>query len=230
MKKLKQYKTVAFSFLLLLVIVLAGAGCSKNAGGPYYTAAHSTTFNDNIYAYLKQQPSGHFDSLLLVLDRVPAIKDSLQHQSGISFFAIDNSSFATALKGLNQVRALQNKPSLSLATIDQKHLDTLLCRYVLSSVVNIDSLTQYFEGLNFPSLRYGYTMKVIYNKKSAGGFVQGGPLELSFVDIKNSIFSRFWVSTFTVVSGIHATNGIVFDLSPGHVFGFGEFLSRLLNT
>ncbi|MCF3111788.1 hypothetical protein LL912_23575 [Niabella sp. CC-SYL272] len=215
---------------MLLIILLAGAGCSKNADGPYYTATHSTTFNGNIYAYLQQQPAGHFDSLLLVLDRVPSIKDSLQHQNDISFFAIDNSSFATALKGLNQVRALQNKPSLSLSTIDQKHLDTLLSRYVLTKAVNIDSLTQYFEGLNFPSLHYGYTMKVIYNKKSAGGYVQGGPLELSFVDIKNSIFSRFWVTTFTVVSGTNATNGIVFDLSPGHVFGFGEFLSRLLNT
>ncbi len=219
----------AFLFSSILLAVMGFAGCTK-AKGPYYNFENKSTFNGSVYDFIKAQPPGQFDSLLLVIDRVPGLKDTLQSQKDITFLAVNNASFTAAVNGLNTLRRLQNRQPLYLSTINAAQLDTLLCRYVLNQQVLIDTLQKFKDGINYPSVRYGYMMNMAYNRNDAQGYMEGGALELYIADPKNSIFTRFWVSTFATTSGIFATNGIIYTITDKHVFGFGEFVTRLVNA
>ncbi|MBO9618892.1 MAG: hypothetical protein J7539_07645 [Niabella sp.] len=227
MKTAINKKAIVFSIIILAV--MGFAGCSK-AKGPYYNFEKQNTFNGSVYDFIKGQPPGQFDSLLFAIDRVQGLKDSLQNQKGITLLAVNNASFTAAVNGLNNLRKLQNRQPLYLATINAAQLDTLLCRYVLTQQVLPDTLQKFKDGVNYPTVKYGYMMNMAYNRNDAQGYMEGGALELYIADPKNSIFTRFWVPTYATTSGVYAANGIIYTITDKHVFGFGEFVTRLVNS
>jgi hypothetical protein len=173
-----------------------------------------------------QAQTGLYDSLLLVIDRVPNLKDTIQNYD-ITLFAPNNQCFTNALNNLNELRATQHKSALSLKDIDLVELDTLLCRYVIPGNYVTDSLVEFSDGISVNSLRYDYKMHLRYNRQDASGYQNGGPQEIEFSDPKNSIFERYWVTTYTTSVNVHTNNGLVHLLSGGHEFGFGEFSGRM---
>ena len=214
---------------IIMTAVIMGTvvfSCSKSHEGPYYDYENrNAVYNGNIYEFLKSQ-DGLYDSLLYVIDRVPNLLDTIENYD-ITLFAPTNQCFTNALRNLNELRATQRREPLSLANIDLVELDTLLCRYVLPGVYVTDSLVQFSDGVAINSLRYDYQMHLRYNRQDANGYQDGGPQEIELRDLKNSIFERYWVTTYTTSVNIHTNNGIVHLLSGGHEFGFGEFTRRM---
>ncbi|HTN37515.1 MAG TPA: fasciclin domain-containing protein [Arachidicoccus sp.] len=212
--------------MLLLSLLFTSFGCSKSSEGKYYDYQNANAeYDGNTIEFLQAQ-NGLYDSLLYVVGRVPNLKDSIANFNA-TFFAPTNQSFAIALQNLNELRAIQHRAPLNLTNIDAVELDTLLCRYVIPGAYISDSLSVFTDGISVPSLRYHYNMTLRYNRQDAQGYQNGGPQEIIFSDPKNSIFERYWVSTYTTSVNIHTKNGIVHLLSGGHEFGFGEFMRRM---
>lgn len=212
--------------LLLFGLLMLCMGCSKSHEGPYYNYQNrNAVYNGNIYEFLQSQ-DGLYDSLLYVIDRVPHLKDTIENY-GVTLFAPTNQCFTNALNNLNELRSTQHKTPLYLDKVDLVELDTLLCRYVIPGSYLADSLKEYSDGISANSLRYDYEMHLRYNRQDANGYQNGGPQEIEFSDPKNSIFERYWVTTYTTSVNIHTENGVVHLLSGGHEFGFGEFSRRM---
>lgn len=194
-------------------------------------------FSGNTLEYLQAQP-GIYDSLLLVLDRVPRLKDSISNEA-VTVFAVSNRSFTLALRNINQARedSVPAMEPVSLATIDSTVLDTFLCRYILRSKILSDSISDLADGLFFPTVnyinRYGhdtsYSMQMQFSRTNASGYLGGGPIVIIFSDPKGSIFYRYWVRVNTITVDIKTSNAVVHLLPPGHDFGFGDEFIRAVN-
>ena len=228
--KLKYFQS---SFLLLAaaVVTIAGAtGCKKT--DDYYKnyTTSAGNFQGNALQYLQSQP-GVYDSMLLAINRVTGLADSLKTES-VTLFAVSNRSFTLALQNINQARldSIPSIPPVSISTIDSATLDTFLCRYVLRGHATSDSLENFTDGRFFPSIRYGYNMQMQYSKTNASGFKNGGPKAIIFSDPKNSIFTRYWIRVNTITVDIKTTNAIIHLLPPGHDFGFGDDFIRRVNA
>lgn len=227
MKKMERniLKRRYWLFFVAVLITMA-VSCSKSHEGPYYNYQNkNAVYEGNTYEFLQSQ-NGLFDSLLLVIDRVPDLMDTIKNYD-ITLFAPNNQCFTNALNNLNELRATQHKMPLSLKNIDLVELDTLLCRYVIPGNYVTDSLVEFSDGISVSSLRYDYKMHLRYNRQDANGYQNGGPQEIEFSDPKNSIFERYWVTTYTTSVNVHTNNGLVHLLSGGHEFGFGEFSGRM---
>lgn len=212
--------------VVLCTIILLVAGCSKSHEGEYYNYQNkNAVYDGSTYAFLKSQ-GGLYDSLLYVIDRVSNLKDTIE-KFDITLFAPTNQCFTNALNNLNELRSTQHKTPLYLNNINLLELDTLLCRYVIPGNFVTDSLNKFTDGIVVNSLRYDYQMHLRYNRQDANGYQNGGPQEIEFSDPKNSIFERYWVTTYTTSVNIHTDNGVVHLLSGGHEFGFGEFSGRM---
>lgn len=218
-----KYNKVA----LLVIVMFTMMGCSKNNDGIYYDYDNSNAvYQGNSYEFLTSQ-DGLYDSLLFVINRIgPQFKTSLESDN-LTLFAPTNQSFEIALNNLNELRKSQHKTSLNLTNISAIELDTLLCRYIIPQVIVTDSLSVFTDGVSLPSFRYDYDMNLKYQRLDASGYLKGGPQEIVYSDPKNSIFERYWVTTYTTSVNIHTDNGVVHLLSGGHEFGFGEFTRRM---
>lgn len=216
-----------YGLKVLLAVMCCSAffSCKKN-DSPYYDYKNEVQeFDGNILSYLNANKN-QYDSLLLLLDRLPALKDSLSNEN-VTLFALNNKSFQTAIGELNQARAVQAKSKIYLATADIKELDTMLCKYLIRGEHGTDKLKAFVDGAYVTSINHNYPMHILYTKINASGFVGGGPQVLTFSDPKGSIFVKFWERTQTVAVNIKAKNGIVHMVAPGHVFGFNEFVKRI---
>jgi len=215
-----------WGIVFLFALSAIASSCSKSHEGPYYNYENqNAVYNGSTYAFLQAQ-DGLFDSLLYVIDRVPNLKDTIENYN-ITLFAPNNQCFTNALKNLNELRSTQHKTPLYLRDLDLMELDTLLCRYVLAGKFVTDSLIEFSDGISVQSLRYDYAMHLRYHRQDANGYQNGGPQEIEFSDPKNSIFERYWVTTYTTSVNIYTNNGLVHLLSGGHEFGFGEFSGRM---
>lgn len=216
------------SMLLTLAVACCFAACSKKDDTYYNYDKESSVFQGNSYEYLQRFP-GLYDSMLLVIDRLGGLKDSLV-SGEVTLFAINNNSFNLAMKNLNLRRATMQpaRPPLTLATLDSAHLDTLACRYILRGLYNTDRVVGNADGILAPNIKYDYSMNLLYERVNAGGYVGGGPQQLFFSDPKETPFEIFWVTTKTQIVNVKTNNGIVHVLSSGHDFGFGnEFVERM---
>ncbi|WPU91526.1 fasciclin domain-containing protein [Mucilaginibacter sabulilitoris] len=219
MKKLIKYMS---ALKPLLLVILLQSACKKDGG--YHNAIDiSTKFSGNTYEYLKSKP-GVYDSLLAVIDRT-GLKQTLA-DSNVTLFAVTNSSFQLALNNLNTLRRQGDKDPLFLANIDGVQLDTMVSYYIIRGKRTTDSLLLQ-DGLDLYGVRFGYPMHGRVSKISASGLTGGGPDVIEYSNTKRSKFIRNWATTTTGSNNISTRNGIVHVVSPDHIFGFDEFVSRL---
>ena len=177
-------------------------------------------FDGTAYDYLLSQQDV-YDSLLMVLDRLPPLKDTLMTKR-VTLFAITNKSFDNAIKDLNIRRAISNKQPIYLRDIDLQSLDTIMCRYIINGRLTTDSVEKLVDGMFIPSLKYNYKMHTQYRQLNASGFVNGGQQQLVFTDPNESIFERYWESVPTNSVNISARNSMIHVLAPAHNFGFNK--------
>lgn len=211
-------KNINLLALLGTLVFLLGS-CKKSS--EYYSYENKIQeFPGNTYDYILSQKNV-YDSLLLVLDRLEPIKETLKNEN-VTFFAITNKSFDNAIKDLNIKRAIANKAPLYLKDINILNLDTLMCRYIIRGALPTDTVAKLVDGLFIPSLKYGYRMHAQYRQLNASGYVNGGQQQLVFTDPNESIFQRYWESIPTNSVNISTKNSIVHVLAPDHNFGFNK--------
>jgi len=218
------YKTR--KFLLIGLVCLSFASCKKSES-PYYDYVNTVqTFNGSALDYIKAQPKGTFDSLLLVLDRYPFLKDSLTNAK-VTLFAPVNKNFEAAVKYLNIARKSQGKTPVYLANADFNELGVMMCKYIIRGNRNTDAYISNVDGMLLNCIVINYPMHIKYTKANSSGFVQGGPTGLNFSDTFGSIFTTEWVTTTTNAVNIKTNNATINILTPLHNFGFDEFTYRL---
>jgi hypothetical protein len=210
-------------------LILPITGCKKVDKTYYNYTNNLGVFKGNALEYLRAQP-GVYDSMLLVINRISGIADTIKN-ANITIFAINNRSFSIALQNINQARqdSIPAMPPVSLSTLDSASLDTFFCRYLVVGRQLSESLVDFTDGLIFPSVRYGYKMQLQFTRTNASGFLKGGPKGIIFSDPKNSIFTKNWVRVNTVTVDIQTSNAIVNALDPSHDFGFGDDFIRHVN-
>lgn len=209
---------------MIAVLSLTFTACKKNS--MYYDYENNVKeYNGTVLQYLEAQDNT-FDSLLVVLDLLPDLKDSLTNEQ-VTFFAPTNASFVAAIKTLNIERTKKGKSLMSLKDCPLDQLDTLATRYILRGVKTTDVYKPFVDGTLYPTLKSGYNMHLVYDKLNASGFVDGGPSSVIFSDPKNNIFVKYWERSTTNAVNLKAKNGIVNILSPLHDFGFNEFVQRV---
>lgn len=213
-------KLINFCYWLLLGLLVTS--CAKD-GGYYNPEPIDKQFVGDTYAYLKSQ-TGVYDSLLSVIDRLE-LAETLR-DSDITLFALTNESFQLAIANLNNVRFLADKPSEYLSTVDYKHLDTMLTQYIIRGKYPTDSM-RLQDGISLTAIRYNYPMHAKLAHTTSTGFRDGGPSTIEFSDTKRSQFRRNWITTHTGSINIQTDNGFVHVVNSDHVFGFGDFISRL---
>ncbi|QKJ31086.1 hypothetical protein HQ865_15430 [Mucilaginibacter mali] len=224
MMRNKNIKRFSKWSALVLIILSVATACKKDS--IYYDYENKVKeFDGTALQYLQAQ-KGTFDSLLVVLDRLPALKDSLSTKN-ITLFAPTNQSFQAAIKNLNIERKAQGKQVMYLKDCDLNELDVLTTRYILRDIRTTDSYAPFADGLNINSIKYAYPMHVQYNKLNASGFVGGGPQAVIFSDPKGSIFEKYWENANTNAVNIKTKNAIVNILAPLHDYGFNEFVVRV---
>ncbi|MGK6351268.1 discoidin domain-containing protein [Parapedobacter sp. DT-150] len=215
MKKLINY------CYLLLFGLLIGA-CSKD-GGYYQPEVINKRFDGDTYAYLKSK-TGVYDSLIQVIDRLGL--EATLRDSDITLFALTNESFQLAIANLNNVRFLADRPSEYLSTIDYEHLDTMLTQYIIRGKYPTDSMLLQ-DGISLTAVRYNYPMHAKLARTTSSGLRDGGPTTIDYSDTKQSQFRRNWITTTTGSINIETDNAFVHVINSDHVFGFGDFISRL---
>lgn len=230
MKNIEMRNNYRNTFLPILVVAMLCTtlfSCKKSES-PYYNYENSLKeFDGNALEYLKSQ-KGIYDSLLVVLDRLPALQDSLKNQK-ITLFAVTNKSFEISVDNLNAIRKRTNKAPLYLSSMNVKQLDTMTSKYIIRGVYTTANFQNFSDGLLVTSINHSYPMHILYKKADASGYIAGGPSLITFSDPKNSIFIRYWERTPTNAVNIKINNGIINVVSPGHDYGFGDFVTRINN-
>ncbi len=225
MKERLSYINKLFIYCsLLLFILIMVVSCSKDRNEYYSFKNKEQAFSGSTIEYLSSR-NGEFDSMLLVLNRIGFISDSMK-SAPVTVFAIPDQCFETVIQNLNVLRSSEGKNPLYLSTVDSSHLDTLICRYIIPGLYPTDSIT-YIDGMPLTSLKYGYMMNVQPIQVNASGFVNGGPQKLFFSDPKDSKYIRDWVRTTTQTVNIKTDDGYIHVLSGNHNFGFEEFVKRM---
>ena len=220
---MKRYKRDLI-LVLTLVSILTSA-CSKD-GGFYDAVVADKTFQGNTYEYLKSK-TGVYDSLIQVIDRLKLQKTLTD--SNITLFAVTNPSFRLAVTNLNNLRRQTDKLPLFLYNVDSVQLDTMASQYIIRGNVTTEQMSLQ-DGASLTSARSNYPMHGKLTKSSSSGYVDGGPEMVEFSNTNKSQFVRDWNSTNTVSNNIKTSNGIVHVVSPDHVFGFDQFVSRITYT
>lgn len=211
--------TIRFVYLLCCLLVLS---CAKD-NGFYRHELQKTRFNGDIYGYLKSKP-GVYDSLIKVIDRVGL--NTVLSDDAVTLFAPTNESFKLAIENLNNIRRKADQSTEFFSDINYEHLDTMLSQYVIRGKINSDSLASK-DGRSLTDFRYGHPMHGKLTQAYSSGYISGGPSVIEFSDTKSSPFFRNWVTTNTASINIETDNGLVHVLSPDHVFGFNDFVTRL---
>lgn len=222
MKNIKFIIAASFATLLLSL-----GGCKKESVYKEYVNTVQT-FNGSALAYLQAQPKGTFDSLLLVLNRYPFLKDSLTNEK-VTLFAPVNESFEASLRYLNIQRKAKGRTAVNLSNADEIQLAFMLCKYIIRGNRTSEIYAKNTEGFSLKAIVSDYPMFVTYKQLSSSGYVAGGPASLDYSDTYGSNFKAVWTTTTTKAININTTNATINILSPLHGFGFDEFTDRLDN-
>lgn len=221
--KRELYKSSLWSLLVMMVVCMGA--CKKNDSEYYDYKNTAQTFKGSALDYLKSQPNT-FDSLLLVLERYPFLKDSLSNQK-LTLFAPVNENFAAAFKYLNRIRKAAGKPDVNIKNADFEELGIMVCKYILRGNRTTEAYVNSVDGLSFNTIILNYPMHIKAVKSSTSGFIGGGATALEYSDTFGSIFQGDWVTTKTNAVNINTDNATINVLSPLHNFGFNEFTIRL---
>ncbi|WP_316747031.1 hypothetical protein [Pedobacter gandavensis] len=211
--------------MMALCLFMILPACKKVDKTYYDYENKSQEFDGNTMAYFKSQ-TGMFDSLLLVLNRLPALQDSLTNKD-LTVFAVTNKSFEAAIKNLNVMRKMELKAPIYLANADLAELDTMVCKYLLAGKKRSADYQGYSDGVHVTTISHGYPMHILFEKASASGLINGGPQILTYSDPRGSIFVKFWQRSPTNAVNVLTHNAIVNVLAPSHEFGFNEFTKRI---
>lgn len=210
------------TYAAFFVSVLFTIGCKK--GDDHYLNYNTSAIRHDgtAYDYLIHQP-GVYDSLALVLERLPELKNVLNNEgANLTLFAINNRSFALALTNMNMARKANGLAPLYLEDINLNLLETLMYRYLFAERHSVSEFKPFLDGMSVFSFKNGYEMHVLYQVLTSSGLVGGGQQQLMFSDVNGSIYQRYWDSTVTSSVDLNTDNGIVHTLSPRHEFGFGK--------
>ncbi|KQM78554.1 hypothetical protein ASE74_13715 [Pedobacter sp. Leaf216] len=222
MKK-KLYKCSLLVLLAVIGIYLSGC---KKSDSPYYDYTNTVqTFKGTAMDYLKSKPNT-FDSLLVVLDRFPFLKDSLTNQQ-VTLFAPVNENFAASVKYLNQYRKAEGRAPIYLRTGDPEQLLYMLTKYIIRGNKTADTYAATVDGISLNAIGFNYPMHIKAVKANASGFVGGGATTLEYSDMYGSTIQTNWVTTNTNAINIKTNNATINILTPLHNFGFDEFTYRL---
>lgn len=217
----KIHLKVVIPFLTLLFFA-----CKKGNEYYYDYKSDEIIYDGSILSYLESQP-GVYDSLLLVLDRVPDLRKKLNDlDADMTLFAVTNRSFELAIDALNRTRKLTDREPLYLEDVGLVDLDSMVNRYAMDEIYDIDGLAPYIDGQVVTSTKNDYNMHIQYRVLNASGFVGGGQQQLIFSDTNKSIFQRYWQRVETSAVNLKTKNGVIHVLSAGHDFGFSKFTTK----
>lgn len=223
---MKELLTINRVFWIWICMACIVSSCTKNES-PYYDYVNTVqVFDGTALDYLQAQDKGTFDSLLVVLDRLSALKDTLALQD-VTLFAPVNENFAAAVKYLNNKRKVYNKPFLYLRDMDLAELEAILCQYIIRGKRSTADYPKDSDGVFVESIRTNYPMHIRYQKLSSAGFVEGGASILDFSNPFGSSFTNDWITTRANTVNIQTDNAIINILEPIHNFGFNDFTNRL---
>lgn len=214
-----------YIFLILFVswVIVSNTSCEKYDG--YYDYVNTeSVFEGSAEEYFKSK-SGVYDSLLLVLDRLPEYRDSIA-AGNVTIFAPTNASFHLAFNNLNLVRQSQGKHALNIHTVDLVELDTLVSQYIVRGQQTTEEMI-FVDGLDVVGVKNEIPMHAQRIKQDASGFVGGGLVTVFYTDKKDSEFDRMWVRSATQAVNILTKDAVIHILANGHEFGFGEFLTKM---
>lgn len=213
--------------IVLFMSILLAFSCKKGDNFYYDYKQNNQVYEGTIYQYLINQ-KGTYDSLAIVLERLQDLKAKLNNpDSALTFFAINNRSFAFALENLNTTRKSNSLEPIYLEDLDFLTLDSITYRYLFSQEYPVIEFEDFSDGKTIYCDKYNYSMQILYNVLPSSGLVGGGQQQLEFTDRNNSNYTRFWETTTTATVDLKTKNGIIHTLSPRHEFGFGKFTSYL---
>lgn len=212
---------------IAMLIMLAIASCKKGDDYYYDYAKEATVYEGTTYEYLLNQ-KGVFDSLVLVLNRLPKIEKLLNDkEQNITLFAMSNRSFQLGIEAMNANRtSILGKEPLYLEDLELHELDSLTSRYIFEGKYDTEVLAPFIEGQLLESYQYGYEMHLQHEILDASGYVKGGEQQIQLSDVNNSIFDRYWNTINTKAVNIHTQNGVIHILSPNHDFGYGKLTQK----
>lgn len=216
-----------FLGLSFLAFLLGFASCKK--GNTYYEdfQVKYTEFDGTSLEFLEAQ-GNTYDSLLLVLERVPEVRAKLKSPDAkITFFAMTNNSFTNALDAMNAVRKAGNRAPIYLEDIPTELMTYLTDHYVFDGIYDTPYLKDFVEGKVIKAID-GYDMTLQYKVTSASGIIGGGQQQIVLSDMNGSIFKRYWQESATSIVNIRTHNGIIHVLTPSHNYGFSK-LATILN-
>lgn len=217
------------SIRIFLALVLLGMYACTKSDSPYYNYENKVqSFNGSALGYLQAQPQGTFDSLLVVLERFPDLKDSLTTEQ-VTLFAPVNRNFETAIKYLNIRRKLEGKDALFLNDLDIDGLEEIVCKYIIRGNRTTDAYVNSSDGVIAQSILFDYPMHIKYSKESSSGYIGGGASTLNFSNPFGSVFTQDWGKTKATTVNIKTNNATINILETIHNFGFKEFTERLNN-
>lgn len=214
-----------YFFLLVALVTLMYTVTSCDQSDDQYRnyKMEIKPYEGSVLEYLESKTE--YDSMLVVIDLIPGLRDSLS-QENLTVFAVDNVSFETVLNQLNTIRNIEEKAPVYLEDLDIAELDTLMTRYIFKGNYNTEKISVNTDGLAIESLKFNYNMYAEYDLLDASGFVDAGAQRVIFSDPNESPLRSKWISTYTKELSTKVDNGIIYPLISGHSFGFDEFVFR----
>jgi len=248
---------------IIIACIMLFVSC-KDYDSPYTEVqmAGVTEFDGTILDFLEKggnQFGLEFDSMMVVVNGIPGLKDSLQQAStDLTVFAVPNGCFQEAITRLNNYRHVKGKgddiylkdlliepfvvieklpgetPEADSIIIEHPYdyrlqLDSLVSRYIFRGTLNTDSLQTYVDGLHTQDFQFNYRMHIQYERQSASGVTGMGGRRLVLSDKNGTQLATKWDRSETQAIDIKTKNGYVHILNNGHEFGFSKLISEFQN-
>lgn len=212
-------KKISF-YVIISLLFFTGIRCEKSYD-LYRNAKPTIDISDNMYDFLKDR-NNIYDTLIYLLDKTGL--DEVIKNEEVTFFVPQDVSITTEMKNLNKTRKDFGKKTIwTIDSVPTPVWDTLLRRYILSGIVNSDSLN-YADGVQLTTMSYGYKVNGKRIEVNASGVVGGGPFEIIYSDMKGSRFIKDWSRSETQTIDIKTSNGMIHILEDRHLFGFNSFI------
>lgn len=120
-------------------------------------------------------------------------------------------------------------------TVVQRHydyrglIDSLVCRYIYTGVYNSAAIADAGGSLEPKDLKFNESLRMEYGRYPASGAVGMGTRHMSLFETGGSKQTNSWVEAQVSQFDIHASNGWIHLLLPGHEFGFSQMVELFQN-
>ncbi|PCH70311.1 MAG: hypothetical protein COC06_05345 [Bacteroidales bacterium] len=111
----------------------------------------------------------------------------------------------------------------------RSQLERMTCKYIFNEAIVSEDVRINTDGKEMSSFIYEDEMNAKYEQLPASGVLYGGNQRLMFSNMNGSKVESDWLSTYTQIIDIHATNGIVHVITTGHMFGYDNFIADFKN-